>query len=448
MAAPRVPRTLPRLTVRGWGLVAAAIVCFVLTQVLRRQELAYLACFLLALPVLALAWVALRRVAISVRRRFTPESGAVNQAVTVTVFLQNWGGLPSPAALWSEGASAPLRPTAPAPFAALPAYTASTLDEPAVQQLHYRLDTRHRGAHEIGPLTLTLADPFGCAVRRVPFGGTDTVLVTPAVFELSRVDLRLSTGDGAEQVSRRLVGAGEQDVIARKYLPGDSIRRVHWPATAKHGELMVRQDDQRNDQDAVVLLDAHSFGVGSGSRRAGSSRPGAYRSGSARSRPASWPDPAFEWAVSAVASVASHLMTEGYGVRLVGHEAAGRGVEDEPVYAAPHGQARALRALASTTTDVLDDPGEFRLAVEEAALTSPDAPPVFAVVSAGSGAERIRDLAGMSSHPVVFVVSEAGAARPPLSAELRQAGWTVVDCTPAEALPTLWKALGEARGLR
>jgi uncharacterized protein (DUF58 family) len=441
MAGPRASSTLPRLTVRGWGLVAAAILAFVLTQVFRRQETAYLACFLLAIPVFSLAWVALRRVALKVRRRFSPESGSVGQAVTATLFLQNWGSLRSPGAIWVERAEEPLQPSEPAPLPALPGYSASTLDEPALHQLRYRLDTSYRGAHQIGPFEVTLTDSFGCAIRRLRFGGTDTVLVTPTVYELARIDLRLSTGDGAEQVSRRLVGAGEQDVIARKYLPGDSIRRVHWPATAKHGELMVRQDDQRNDQDAVIVLDAHSFRRDAATRWKGQGSTDDV-------------DPAFEWAVSAVGSVAVHLMNEGYGVRLVGH-APGRTSDDDDVFAAPHGLSRVVRDLAFATRDALHDPVDFREAVEAAALTSPDAPPVFAIVSNAPGAaERIRSLAAMSSHPIAFVVGgDAAAARAGIRAdrsvatELRAAGWSVLECGAHDDLPSLWKALGDARGI-
>ncbi|WP_382305831.1 DUF58 domain-containing protein [Herbiconiux sp. UC225_62] len=440
MSRPRSTSTLPRLTVRGWGLVAAAIVAFVLTQVFRRQEIAYLACFLLAVPVFSLAWVALRRVALKVRRRFSPESGSVGQTVTATIFVQNWGSLRSPAAVWVEKAEAPLQSSDPAPLPALPGYTSSTLDEPALHQLRYRLDTSYRGAHQIGPFEVTLTDPFGCAIRRVRFGGTDTVLVTPTVYDLARIDLRLSTGDGAEQVSRRLVGAGEQDVIARKYLPGDSMRRVHWPATAKHGELMVRQDDQRNDQDAVIVLDAHSFVRDSTVR---------WKSGSDDDA-----DPAFEWAVSAVGSVAVHLMNEGYGVRLVGH-APGRVSDDDEVFTAPHGASRAVRDLAFATRDALHDPLDFREAVEAAALTSPDAPPVFAIVSSAPGAAgRIRELAAMSSHPIAFVVGgDTAAGRAGLGSdrtvatELRAAGWSVLECGAHDDLPSLWKALGDARGI-
>jgi uncharacterized protein (DUF58 family) len=432
MAAPRPVRTLPRLTLRGWAFVGASVAAFVATQVLHRQELAYLGCFLLALPAFGLVWVALRRIALTVRRRFTPETGTVGDVVTVSMFLQNWGGLATPAVVWRERTAPPLEPSPPAVLPPLPRYSSATLDEPALQRVDYALDTGKRGEHAIGPLEVTVTDPFGCATRRLGFGSTDTVLITPMVFELGRIDLRLSTGDGAEQVSRRLVGAGEQDVIARKYLAGDSMRRVHWPATAKHGELMVRQDDQRNDQDAVIVLDTHSFTAG----------------------------PGFEWAVSCMASIAVHLMNEGYGVRLVGH-AAGDGAD---VLVAPFGASRALRDLARTVPDAVHDAADFRAAVDEAALTSPDAPPVFALVSGSHGAaDRIRDLAGMSSHAVAFVVSEPaersrrGADPDPagldaergraVAAELRGAGWTVVECSTADALPALWHSLGEARGL-
>ncbi|WP_291052640.1 DUF58 domain-containing protein [Herbiconiux sp.] len=445
MAAHRPPRSVPRPTARGWGLIAAAVVVFVLTQVFRRQELAYLACFLLAVPVFSFAWVVLRRIAISVRRRFAPESGSVGQLVVVNTFLQNWGSVRTPAAVWSEGASAPVRPSPPAALDALPAYLSSALDEPGVTQLRYRLDTRVRGAHEIGPFTLTLSDPFGCALRRLTFGSTDTVLVTPEVFELARIDLRLATGDGAEQVSRRLIGAGEQDVIARKYLPGDSIRRVHWPATAKHGELMVRQDDQRNDQDAVILLDAASFA--DRERAAGRSQRGAGE-----------PDAAFEWAVSAAASIGVHLVTEGYGVRIVGHSLGRHEPQADGSFLAPHGQSALVRELAFARSDGPDDADAFRAAVAEASLTSPDAPPVFALVAerdepagrpgprGGAGplaASRLRDLAAMSSHPVAFVVGRPGA----VGFELRQAGWNVVPVGSSDRLAELWRSLGEARGI-
>lgn len=424
----------------------------VLTQVLRRQELAYLACFLLALPVFSLAWVALRRLALSVRRRFDPESGAVDQLVLARLRVQNWGTLRTPALVWSDLSAGPLAPSEPAVLPVLPGYTtaAAGIDEPVPTELRYPVDTRRRGEHAIGPFVVTLVDPFGCAVRRIAVGGTDTVLVTPAVHELARIDLRLASGDGAEQVSRRLVGAGEQDVIARKYLPGDSMRRVHWPATAKHGELMVRQDDQRNDQDAVVLLDGASFGAATAAGRARrADDDGDLGAGES-----------YEWAVTAVASIAAHLIAEGFGVRLLGHraEAPGAGATDaRELHTAVSGVPALLRELAGAHIDALSDPTAFRAAVEQAALTSPDAPPLFALLGEGDGSAavaRLAPLASMSSHPVAFLVGAGGrctsAARTSAAATaaaLSAAGWTVLPGSPEHPFPAVWKSLGDARGV-
>ncbi|WP_368499627.1 DUF58 domain-containing protein [Herbiconiux sp. A18JL235] len=496
MATPTTDHRIPLPTIRGWGLVIASIAAFVVAHVVNRHELVYLACFLLAVPLYSFLWVALRRSSLSVRRIFTPESGSVGQNITVTLLVQNWGSLRTPTMLWSDEAAAPLAPSSPAVLPPLPGFASSALDTPVSTPLRYRLDTRSRGAHRVGPFTVSITDPFGCARRQLRVGSTDSVLVTPIALELARIDLRLATGDGAEQVSRRLVGGGEQDVIARKYLPGDSMRRVHWPATAKHGELMVRQDDQRNDQDAVVLLDAASFsetswfdaaaatagrsgrgfagpgwGAGSGAGATGVEGLDQLLAGGPGGLDAD--EVAFEWAVSAVASIAVHLMNEGFGVRVVGAEGESGATSADEVYVAPFGASRILRDLAVVEPESLNDAAEFREAIDQASLTSPDAPPVFAVVADAPGAgDRIRDLAALSSHPVVFLVggsalsggsgspagtrrlrgagrrrSEQGRGESSEAAALRGAGWAVVACRPGDDLPALWKSLGAARGL-
>ena len=42
----------------------------------------------------------------------------------------------------------------------------------------------------------------------------------------------------------------------REYRDGDDLRRIHWPATARTGDLMVRQEDRPAKRRAVVLLDS------------------------------------------------------------------------------------------------------------------------------------------------------------------------------------------------
>ncbi len=68
-------------------------------------------------------------------------------------------------------------------------------------------------------------------------------------------------GDG-DGTTRAAAAAGEDDVIPRAYRDGDELRRVHWRSTARYGELMVRREEQRWRNRAMLLLDtrrgAHS----------------------------------------------------------------------------------------------------------------------------------------------------------------------------------------------
>jgi uncharacterized protein (DUF58 family) len=90
---------------------------------------------------------------------------------------------------------------------------------------------------------------------------------------------------------------GEDDQSIREYRDGDDLRRIHWPATARVGELMVRQEDRPARRRAVLLLD---------SRAEGHDGDGL--------------DSSFEWAVEAAASIGVHLRNLGYAVHLVSAE--------------------------------------------------------------------------------------------------------------------------------
>jgi len=45
------------------------------------------------------------------------------------------------------------------------------------------------------------------------------------------------------------------DSLLRAYVPGDDVRRVHWPTTARHHELMVRTDEHTPAQPVTLVLD-------------------------------------------------------------------------------------------------------------------------------------------------------------------------------------------------
>jgi uncharacterized protein (DUF58 family) len=55
------------------------------------------------------------------------------------------------------------------------------------------------------------------------------------------------------------IGRGGEDFYAlRPYEQGDDLRRVHWPTSAKTGELMIRQDEMPWQGRATVVLDVRN----------------------------------------------------------------------------------------------------------------------------------------------------------------------------------------------
>ncbi|MBI2708315.1 MAG: DUF58 domain-containing protein [Actinobacteria bacterium] len=120
----------------------------------------------------------------------------------------------------------------------------------------YRLPTERRGVITVGPMTLTVADPFGLASRVVDGAPATDLTVLPAIEALR--GRALSSGDDPLAGSDRATALGrlgEDFSGLRQYVVGDDIRRVHWAATARHDDLLVRQDEQPWQGRTTILLD-------------------------------------------------------------------------------------------------------------------------------------------------------------------------------------------------
>src|SRR6266568_2783889 len=139
----------------------------------------------------------------------------------------------------------------------------------------------------IGPLEVRIADSFGLVELGRSFATTSALVVTPKVVTLPRTAIGASWVGEGEGRTRAAAAAGEDDVVPRAYRDGDELRRVHWRSTARYGELMVRREEQRWRNRAVLFLDTRLGGHGGRG-----------------------PASSFEHAVSAAASIGVHLARE------------------------------------------------------------------------------------------------------------------------------------------
>ena len=82
----------------------------------------------------------------------------------------------------------------------------------------------------------------------------------PRLVELTALfsDARRLGGSGRRLLLRRPAGFDFHSV--REYAHGESLRRVHWPTTARRGQLMVKELEDNPRDTAAVLLDCDPAG--------------------------------------------------------------------------------------------------------------------------------------------------------------------------------------------
>lgn len=122
----------------------------------------------------------------------------------------------------------------------------------------YELRAGGRGTTPLGDLHLRVLGPLGLAWRPVRVERSDALSVQPGVREMRRLRLlgirhRLRRS-GLRHVRQR--GEGRSFESLREYVRGDDPRAVDWKATARHGELMVRQYEAERSQNVVLAVDA------------------------------------------------------------------------------------------------------------------------------------------------------------------------------------------------
>jgi len=305
------------ITRRGWALLGSAVGLFIAGRILGLVQLAVLA-FAAALTLLiALVWVRLRdpqlrgrrelkeRLQVGVQGRVDIVVQATRASTTLAVNDAFDGGRRAARLLL-----APLRAGEEARAA-------------------YRFPTDRRGRFEVGPLRVTVTDPFGLVQRTRFVLGTEEVIVYPRVRDVMPPPETGGLDLDREQprVRSRIEPSGEFHTL-REYAPGDDLRHVHWRSTARRGQLMMRQNEARRRTPVLVMLDV---------------RPGSHDRAS------------FERAVEACASIVTAIERASRPVEVMlstGHMIGAPGrrhlgtVMDELAVVEPHGPDRLVASEA------------------------------------------------------------------------------------------------------
>lgn len=119
-----------------------------------------------------------------------------------------------------------------------------------------------RGRFRLSDVTLELGDHLGLHTVSTPVEDPGSVLVVhPRLTLLGALfsDAGRFGADGRRLLLRRAAGFDFHSV--REYEQGESLRRVHWPTTAKRGRLMVKELEDSPRDALVVLLDCDPCGA-------------------------------------------------------------------------------------------------------------------------------------------------------------------------------------------
>jgi uncharacterized protein (DUF58 family) len=247
-----------------------------------------------------------------------------------------------------------------------------------------------RGRYPIEAAQIVIEDPFGLERVEVELPSQSSILVYPRLVDVDRLfsEAGARTPEGRRLLLRRPSGFDLHSV--REYERGESLRRVHWPSTAKRGQLMVKELEDSPRDETALLLDADAASV----------------TGEA-------PDSSFELAVRAAGSILKSHASRGRRAALIVNSS-------RPTYQRVHSfdgeWHRALELLAAVEPDghspvtnmLADDAGPATRAAELTVVTSALTPRLV---------ERLAHRA-LSHHGASLVYVEPGSFAGPADERL------------------------------
>ncbi|WP_327157382.1 DUF58 domain-containing protein [Streptomyces tubercidicus] len=419
------------LTTRGRSFLAAGVAAAVCSYLLGQADLLRVGLLLAALPLVCVLVLHRTRYRVAGTRTLAPARVPATTESRVRLRMENISRLPTGVLMLQDRVPYVLGPR--------PRFILDRVEAGGRREVSYRVRSDLRGRYPLGPLELRLSDPFGMCELTRSFTASDTLTVVPRVEPLPAVRQMgeaAGCGDG-RQHSPAL--AGEDDVIPRGYRHGDDLRRVHWRSTARHGELMVRREEQPQKARCTVLLDTRE-----------TAHPGAG------------PDSAFEWAVAGAASTAVHLLERGFSVRLLtdtgssvprpdgaGSFAGGTDSADaaglllDTLAVVEHSAERGL----SAAYDVLRGGNEGLLVGFFGDLDEEQAAVAGRMRQrSGAAVAFVLDGDAWTQGPGGIRFSDGQVPVAERLRLLRQAGWTALPVLPGDTLAALWRAAADRTG--
>ena len=165
------------------------------------------------------------------------------------------------------------------------------------KKISYAANCYKRGLWKLGPITVVSQDVLGFFRMRNNLNVFSELLIYPNLFRIfSFPPLAKGSVSWMGVETAKISGDSHEFFGIREYQRGDAISRMHWPSTARHNKLIVKQFERNAVQEATIVLDlkkGHDIGTGR--------------------------ETTLEYAVKIAGSVAKELLNEGAFIQMIGY---------------------------------------------------------------------------------------------------------------------------------
>ena len=112
-----------------------------------------------------------------------------------------------------------------------------------------------RGRFALGPTTIKSSDPFGLFHTSRTYPAEEALVVLPTIYEIAAFPAAPGILPGGRTIRRKSSEVTPHAASVREYAPGDPLKSIHWPTTARRGKLMVKEFEQDPQSEVWVFVD-------------------------------------------------------------------------------------------------------------------------------------------------------------------------------------------------
>lgn len=230
-----------------YGIVL--VVSLVFTQALRSPASAILFVFLLLLPIISLIYLVVARAGIKVYTECDNTRAEKGQPVSYEIKIINETPLPFPfvetvVSLPSENA-----------VICRDELMRITLLPMGAHIINSVVSFPLRGSYDIGVKYMYVGDLFGMFRTEMKLELHRTVIVYPRSIIMAADSNRNDTDLPTPVTKRSASPEQAEPADIRNYIPGDSMKNIHWKLSSKSEELQVKNFSSNTDKHTYILCD-------------------------------------------------------------------------------------------------------------------------------------------------------------------------------------------------